>query len=490
MSAATHDVAGRRWAGLAVIAAAQFMVIMDTSIIGVALPRMQSDLGFDQGNLSWVFNAYVIALGGLLLLGGRLSDLFGARRIFSAGWVVLIIGSVLAGAASSVPVELLGRAVQGAGSALIAPSALTLLMTLFGSRPSELPKAFALYGAAAPAGGTAGVFLGGVITEYASWPWVFYVNIPVALVILGLTPRLMPAGALANGSRRVDVLGAGLATAGLATAVFAIVEAPEVGWGAARTWALLVVAAALLSGFVAVQRRRREPLVRLEILRTPNLAGANIAQFLLGGAWIPMWFFLNLYLQQVLGFSAFPSGSALLPMTALIMIGMVVLAPRLMGRLGPKRTAVTGLLLLAAGMAWLAAVRPDGSYAVDVLPASLVAALGMSLAFIPTLGLAISSARPEEGGLASGLVNTSYQLGSALGLAVMTAIAAAATAGATPGADGVPAPEALTDGFSAAFVGAAVVAVLGGLAVARLIRTAPIGGAAAESQAAEAASSH
>jgi hypothetical protein len=256
-------------------------------------------------------------------------------------------------------------------------------------------------------------------------------------------------------------------TAGLAAVVFAIVSAPQEGWTSASTLVAGLGGLALLVLFVARQARLDEPLMRLGIFTAPNLAASNVAQFLLGAAWIPMFFFLNLYLQQVLGFSAFPSGAALLPMTALIMIGMVVLAPRVMAAYGPGRTTVAGMLLLAGGMAWLSQIDADGSFVVDVLPASLVAALGMSLAFIPTLGLAISAARPEEGGLASGIVNTSYQVGSALGLAVMTAVAAGA------GADRLGDAVALTDGYSAAFIGAAVVAVVGALAAAALLRPLP-----------------
>ncbi|MEV6148910.1 MFS transporter [Nonomuraea sp. NPDC052129] len=453
----------RRWTALALIAMAQFIVIMDTSIIGVALPRIQESLGFSQESLSWVFNAYVVAFGGLLLLGGRLSDLFGARRLFAAGWLILLAGSLVAGIAPEVWVELTGRAVQGIGAALIAPSALTLLMMLFGRDPKELTKALALYGAAAPAGGTAGVFLGGVITEYLSWPWVFYINIPIALVALLATGPLMPAAQAQRGS--IDVTGALTVTAGLGAAVYAIVRAPEIGWGSAQTWLVLAGAVALLGGFVAIQARRREPLMRLSIFRAPNLSAANLTQLLLGGAWIPMWFFLNLYLQQVLGYSAFPSGAALVPMTVLIMVGMIVLAPRAIGRFGPKATTVAGLALLAAGMGWLSLISPNGSFATDVLPASLVAALGMSLAFIPSLGTAISSARPEEGGLASGIVNTSYQVGSALGLAAMTAVAAANGAGQL---GNLP---ALTNGFSSAFIGAAGIAGIGALLAALTLRT-------------------
>src|SRR5829696_2879872 len=395
MSPATSPTSNRRWWALGLIAAARFVVIMDTSIIGVTLPKMQTDLGFAPEDLSWVFNAYVVAFGGLLLLGGRLSDLLGARKVFIAGWTVLLAGSVVAGAAGNAPAELAGRAVQGAGAALIAPSALTLLMVLFAGNGKELTKAFALYGAAAPAGGTAGVFLGGVLTEYASWPWVFYLNIPIALAVIALATRVMPD---VPGSRgRHDWVGAATVTGGLAGLVYAIVRAPEVGWGSAQTLLVGAGVLALLGLFLVMQAKRQQPLVRLGTFRTPALGAANVAQFLLGAAWVATWFYLNLYLQRVLGLSAFPSGSALLPMTVFIMAGMVI---------------VTGMGVLAVGLGLLALVRPDGRYLVDVLPASLVAAAGMSLAFIPSLGIALSSARPEEGGLAAGIVNTSYQVGS------------------------------------------------------------------------------
>src|SRR4051794_29324768 len=324
----------KRWAALGVIALAQFMVIMDTSIIGVALPEIQTDVGFTPDSLSWVFNAYVIAFGGLLLLGGRLVDLFGARRIFSAGWAILAAGSLVAGLADSAGAEIVARAGQGVGAALIAPAALTLLMMLFGNNPKELPKAFAIYGAAAPAGGTAGVFLGGVLTQWTSWPWVFYINIPIAVIVLVLVPRLLPAAPARRG--RIDITGALAATGGLALTVFGIVRAPAEGWGSVPTLGVIAAGLALLATFVAIQARRRDPLMRLGILRTPNLAAANAVQFLLGAAWIPMWFFLNLYLQRVLGYGSFAGGAALLPMTVAIMVLMVVVAPRVIARFGMK----------------------------------------------------------------------------------------------------------------------------------------------------------
>ena len=456
----TGRASRRRWLALGLIATAQFMVIMDTSIIGVALPELQADLGFTPQGLSWVFNAYVVAFGGLLLLGGRLSDLFGARRIFSIGWAVLGAGSLVAGLADSAAVELVGRAVQGGGSALIAPAALTLLFTTFGATPKELTRALALYGAAAPAGGTAGVFLGGVLTEYASWPWVFFINIPLAAAVLVLTPAVMPRSARAHGS--LDVAGALTVTGGLAALVFAIVQAPDSGWTSATTVTAALAGVALLAAFVALQARLGHPLMRLGIFRAPNLAAANGAQFLLGAAWIPMFFFINLYLQQVLGLGAFASGAALLPLTVTIMLGMIVAAPKLIARFGPKAMTVTGLATLGAGLLWLSLIRPDGSFTVDVLPASLVTAAGMAMAFIPSLGLALSSAAPQEGGLAAGIVNTTYQVGSALGLAAMTAVAAAFGGGTDL--------VSLTDGFSAGLLGAAGIAVVGAVVAAAWLR--------------------
>ena len=463
-STSPATASSKRWLALGLIAAAQFMVIMDTSIIGVALPEIQQDLGFTPEGLSWVFNAYVVAFGGLLLLGGRLSDLLGARRVFTTGWVVLAVGSLVAGFAGSPAVELAGRATQGAGSALIAPAALTLLFTIFGATPRELTTALAVYGAAAPAGGTAGVFLGGVLTQFASWPWVFFVNVPLAVVVVALAPSVMPAGAARRGS--IDVAGASIVTLGLASVVFAVVRAPQVGWTATSTVVAGVVGLGLVGLFVALQVRAKAPLVRLGILRAPNLPAANLAQFFLGAAWIPMFFFVNLYLQHVLGLGAFASGAALLPLTITIMVGMVAVAPRLVARFGPKALTVAGLTTLAAGLTWLSFIRADGTFWADVLPATLVTAAGMAMAFIPSLGLALSSAAPEEAGLAAGLVNTNYQIGSALGLAAMTAVAAAFT-GDGPVTD----LAGLTAGYSAALVGAAVIAVVGAVVAATWLRT-------------------
>ena len=467
----------RRWWALAVLATAQFMVIMDTSIIGVALPEMQRDLGFSQGDLQWVFNAYVIAFGGLLLLGGRLSDLLGARRVFVSGWVVMIAGSVVAAAANTAAVEVVGRAVQGVGGALIAPASMTLLMMIFGHNPKELGKALAFYGAAAPAGGTAGVFLGGVFTEWLSWPWVFIIYIPIGIATL-LATGLLPAVAGRRGA--VDVLGAIAVTTGLALAVFPIVRAPDVGWGAGETVLELAGAALLLVVFLVVQKSVREPLMPLKVWRTPGLGPSNLAMALLGAAWIPMWYFLNLYLQQVLGYGAFASGAALLPMTILLMLFMTVITAKLLGRFGARPLIAGGLLVLALGLVWLSAVEPTGTFVVDVLPASLVAALGMSLAYIPAMMAAISRVPQEQAGLASGIVNTTYQVGSALGLAALTALAT------SRGASELGNLPALTEGFSSAFLTAAGIAAAGALFTLLLMRGSTSGAAPAPEPAGEA----
>jgi len=440
---------------LALTAIASLMVALDTLLVSTALTTIRLDLGASLEALEWTVNAYNLSLAVLLMPAAALGDRFGRRRMFAAGLGLFVAASAACALSTDAGTLIAARAVQGAGAALIAPAALTLLLTMFMGEPRELTRALALYGAAAPAGGTAGVFLGGVITEWVSWPWVFYINIPIALLVLAVIPSLMPSAPTRRGT--IDLAGAATVTAGLGLAVFGIVRAPEEGWGSNVTILSLAGAVVLLAAFTLIQRSRTEPLMRLAILRTPNLSAANVAQVLLGAAWIPMWFFLNLYLQQVLGFGAFAGGSALLPMTVTIMVLMILVAPRVIGRFGFKAPIVAGLWLLALGLVGLSFARPDGNFAADVLPASLIAATGMALAFIPSLGTAISSAPPEEGGLAAGIVNTSYQVGSALGLAAMTALAAAR------GADQLGDRQALTDGFSAAFLGAAALAALGGV---------------------------
>jgi EmrB/QacA subfamily drug resistance transporter len=453
-----------RWKALGVLSLAQFLIILDTSIIGVALPTIQQHFGFSQADLQWIFNAYVIVFGALLLLGGRLSDIIGQKKIFAIGFATLTIASVIAGLAPSGIVLIVARALQGIGAALIAPSALSMVVSLFGSNKLEMSKAMGIWGASAPAGGTAGVFLGGIITAWVDWSSVFLINVPVGLAVLALTPKLLPKGVKQKG--KVDYTGALSITGALVLLVYAIVTADDTGWMSVQTISLLSIAGLMFALFLTIQRRKKEPLIPLSIFRVPNLLASNIAMALLGASWIPMWFFLNLYLQQVLNYGPFESGLALLPMTIMIMVLMISTTPRLMSRFGIKRNLAIGLGLLATGIAMfsLTPSNADSSennttytFMLYVLPASLIAALGMSLAYIPVLTAAISNTHKEQTGLASGLVNTSYQIGSALGLAIIVAVASTHTE--TLENIGLPSIEALNGGFHSAFIVGAIISV-------------------------------
>ena len=452
-----------RWKALGILSLAQFLIILDTSIIGVALPTIQQHFSFSQADLQWIFNAYVIVFGALLLLGGRLSDIIGQKRIFIIGFLTLTIASIIAGLAPSGIVLIIARALQGIGAALIAPSALSMVVSLFGNNRLEMNKAMGIWGASAPAGGTAGVFLGGIITAWIDWSWVFLINVPVGLAVVALTPKLLPKGVKQKGN--IDYTGALSITGALVLLVYAIVTANDIGWMSVQTISLLSITGLMFALFLTIQRRKKGPLIPLDIFRIPNLLTSNIAMALLGASWIPMWFFLNLYLQQVLNYGPFESGLALLPMTVVIMVLMISTTPRLMSRFGIKRNLVIGLGLLAAGIAMFTLTPSNSSekntaytFMLYVLPASLIAALGMSLAYIPVLTAAISSAHKEQTGLASGLVNTSYQIGSALGLAIIVAVASNQTE--TLDNIGLPSIEALNGGFHSAFIVGAIISII------------------------------
>lgn len=452
-----------RWKALGILSLAQFLIILDTSIIGVALPTIQQHFSFSQADLQWIFNAYVIVFGALLLFGGRLSDIIGQKRIFIIGFLTLTIASIIAGLAPSGIVLIIARALQGIGAALIAPSALSMVVSLFGNNRLEMNKAMGIWGASAPAGGTAGVFLGGIITAWIDWSWVFLINVPVGLAVVALTPKLLPKGVKQKGN--IDYTGALSITGSLVLLVYAIVTANDIGWMSVQTISLLSIAGLMFALFLTIQRRKKEPLIPLDIFRIPNLLASNIAMALLGASWIPMWFFLNLYLQQVLNYGPFESGLALLPMTVVIMVLMISTTPRLMSRFGIKRNLVIGLGLLAAGIAMFTLTPSNSSekntaytFMLYVLPASLIAALGMSLAYIPVLTAAISNAHKEQTGLASGLVNTSYQIGSALGLAIIVAVASNQTE--TLDNIGLPSIEALNGGFHSAFIVGAIISII------------------------------
>ncbi|MDQ3961756.1 MAG: MFS transporter, partial [Thermoproteota archaeon] len=389
--------------------------------------------------------------------------IIGQKKIFIIGFLTLTIASIIAGLAPSGIVLIIARALQGIGAALIAPSALSMVVSLFGNNRLEMNKAMGIWGASAPAGGTAGVFLGGIITAWIDWSWVFLINVPVGLAVVALTPKLLPKGVKQKGN--IDYTGALSITGALVLLVYAIVTANDIGWMSVQTISLLSIAGLMFALFLTIQRRKKEPLIPLDIFRIPNLLASNIAMALLGASWIPMWFFLNLYLQQVLNYGPFESGLALLPMTVVIMGLMISTTPRLMSRFGIKRNLVIGLGLLAAGIAMFTLTPSNSSekntaytFMLYVLPASLIAALGMSLAYIPVLTAAISNAHKEQTGLASGLVNTSYQIGSALGLAIIVAVASNQTE--TLDNIGLPSIEALNGGFHSAFIVGAIISII------------------------------
>lgn len=452
LAASRHS---NKWIALAILCTAQFMVIMDTSIIGVALPAIQRSLDYTASGLQWIFNAYVILFGGFLLLGGKLSDVYGPKKVFMAGFVILTAASLFAGLAWNDVSLNIGRAIQGFGSALIAPAALTLLMTIF-TDGRELGKAFGFWGAAAAAGGSAGVFLGGLLTEYLDWRWTFYINIPIGLFVMLAGARILVPGN--TNKSRIDYTGAFLITGALVLLVYALVTGEQNGWGSAATVLMLLASVVLFLVFGIRQKKTAAPLVPLSIFKAPNLTAGNIVMGLLAGAWIPLWFFLNLYLQQTLGYTAFYSGLALLPMTIAIMIFMIGITGKLIAAFGTKKTLLAGLVLLTVSLAWFATASTGGSYMADVFGPSLLGAIGMSLAYIPATMTSISGVKPQESGLASGIVNTTYQVGSAIGLAVAVAISSAISSSMTE--TGVEQAIAANEGFQSAFIAAMIISLL------------------------------
>jgi len=454
--------ARRRWLALVLLAAAQFVVVLDASIVNVALPSMGRDLQIDPENLSWVINAYTLFFGGFLLLGGRLADLLGRRRIFIAGMGLFGLASLVGGFAQSELWLDVARAVQGLGAALISPAALSIVTTTF-AEGAERNKALGVWGAVAGSGGAAGVLLGGVLTEFLSWEWVLFVNVPIAAAAMVLAPRLLVESRADAGHRTFDVAGAVSVTAGLGVLVFALVDAESAGWGSTQTLVLLAAAAVLLAAFVVIERRRRAPLVPFSIFRLRTLSASNAIGLLVGASLFSMFFFITLYLQNVLGYDALEAGLAYLPLAVTIIVTAGT-ASQLVTRTGFKPVLITGLLLVTAGLVWFSQIDPGGSYVGDVLFASLLAGAGLGFSFVPvTLG-AVSGTRPQEAGLASGLINTSQQVGGALGVAVLSTIAFAAVP------EGSRDPVLLTNGLQDAFLVGAGIALLGALVAALAVR--------------------
>jgi EmrB/QacA subfamily drug resistance transporter len=461
----------RRWIALGLLCMAQFVVVLDAAIVNVALPSIGEDLAFSQENLSWVVNAYVLTFGGFLLLGGRLADLLGRRRVFMFGLVLFALASLAGGFATSEGWLIGARAVQGLGAAILSPAALSIVTTTFRDG-AERNKALGAWGAVAGSGGAAGVLLGGVLTEYLGWEWVLWVNVPIGIVAALVAPSLVAESRSESLTRAFDFGGAITVTAGLSVLVYALVDATDVGWGSTQTIVLLAVAVALIAAFVAIERRSDAPLVPFGIFRLRTLTGANVVGVLTGASLFSMFFFISLYMQQVLGYSAIKAGLSYLPLALTIILAAAV-ASQLVTRVGFKPVLATGMVLIAAGLVWFGQVSVGGGFASDILGPSLLAAAGLGLAFVPQTIAAVSGVGEREAGLASGLINTSQQVGGALGLAVLATIANSRTDDLVASAGGDPSalPNALTEGFQSAFLAGAGIAVLGLLATLFLIRS-------------------
>jgi EmrB/QacA subfamily drug resistance transporter len=455
----------RKWLALALLATVQFMVVLDIAIVNVALPSIQTDLGFSQENLQWVISAYALFFGGFLLLGGRAADLLGRRRMFIAGTIVFSAASLLSGFAWSEESLIIARAIQGLGAAIITPAALSILMTTF-SEGRERNAALGVWGGVGAFGAVAGVLLGGVLTDALSWEWIFYINVPVGLAALALTPLLLTESRDAQ-VKTFDALGAVLVTAGLVMLVFTITQANEYGWSSAATIGLFAGAGALLAAFVGWELRAKEPLVPFAIFKVKTLTAANIAGLILGTVTFSMFLMLTLYMQQVLTYSPMKTGVAYLAVagTAIIWSGV---AAQLVNRLGVKPVITAGMALLTIGLLYFTQVSVGGSYAGDLLPGFLVIAAGLGFSFVPISIAALAGVKASEAGLASGLFNTSQQIGGALGIAALSAIATSTTSDEV--STGTAVPQALTEGFEAAFIWGAVVAAFGILVSLTLIR--------------------
>jgi EmrB/QacA subfamily drug resistance transporter len=458
----------KKWLALALLALAQFVVVLDASIVNVALPSIGTDLKFSQDDLSWVVNGYTLFFGGFLLLGGRMADLLGRRRLFMYGLALFAVASLAGGLASSPGMLIAARAVQGLGAALLSPAALSLVTVMF-SEGAERNKALGVWGAVAGSGGAAGVLLGGILTEYAGWEWVLFVNVPIGLAAAALAPRLLPESRN-TGARHFDIAGAVSVTAGLSLLVYTLVDANDAGWLSGQTLILGAISLGLLIAFYAIERASKAPLVPFAIFRRRTITGVNIVGLLVAMALFSMFFFISLYMQQVLGYSAIKSGLSYLPLAGGIIVSAGI-ASSLVTKFGFKPILVTGLVLTAIGLVWFAQVDVDGTYLGDILFPSLIAAVGLGFAFVPMTIGAVSGVEPHETGLASGLINTSQQIGGALGLAILAAIANSRTDSLMADAGGAASavPNALTQGFQTAFMVGAGFAVLGAILAATLI---------------------
>jgi EmrB/QacA subfamily drug resistance transporter len=460
----------KRWLALYVLCLGSLMIVLDTTIVNVALPSIRADLGFTETSLAWVVNAYLLTFGGFLLLGGRLGDLFGQRRLFLIGISLFTLASLACGLATTQAFLVAARAVQGLGGAVVSAVSLSLIMTLF-TETADRAKAMGVFGFVAAGGGSIGVLLGGVLTDWLNWHWIFLVNLPVGVAVFTLCLMLLPAGRGEGATQRLDVAGAVTVTASLMLAVYAIVNGNEVGWTSAQTLGLLAGSAALLVAFLLIEARVRSPLVPLGMLRRRNVATANVVGVMWAAAMFA-WFFLSaLYLQRVLGYSPLDVGLAFLP-TCLIMAAFSLgLSAKLVMRFGIRPPLVTGLLLAGVGLALFVRAPVGGSFAVDVLPSMILLGFGAGMAFNPVLLAAMSDVEQSKSGLASGLVNTSFMMGGALGLAVLASLADRRTNDLL--ASGEDTLSALTGGYHVAFLVGALFAVGAALVGGLLLRPRP-----------------
>jgi EmrB/QacA subfamily drug resistance transporter len=479
MSAAivTHEAVGeqdrRRWFALALIVAAQFMVVLDVAIVNVALPSIKTDLNFSQESLQWVITGYSILFGGALLLGGRLADLLGRRRLFAAGLALFTLASLLDGLAWSEGSLIAFRLLQGLGAALLSPAALSILTTTF-REGRERNVALGIWGAASGSGGAAGVLLGGALTSALSWSWIFFINVPVGLLVLGLTPVLLRESRADLGHRRFDFAGAASITSGLMLLVYALTRATQHGWATAETIGLLAASAALIGAFFAIELRSKAPLLPLRIFRLRTLTASNISGLLMGGAIFAQFFLLTLYMQEVLHYSALKTGVAYIGLTLTIIVFSAV-AQALVTRIGVRKVLPAGLALSTVALVLFARLPVDGHYWTDLFPAFMISGLGLALAFVPMSIGALTGVTQADAGIASGLINTSQQIGGAVGVAVATTIATTFTAhyvDTHAGATAFSGP-ALTHGFQIAFYVLAAMAAAGAVLAAVLLESKP-----------------
>lgn len=440
---------------LALLAAAQFVVVLDASIVNVALPSIGRELQLDQDSLSWVVNSYVLVFGGFLLLGGRVADLLGRRRLFIAGLILFSIASLLGGFSQNEGQLIAARVVQGLGAALLSPAALAILTTTF-AEGAERNKALGVWGAVAGSGGAVGVLLGGILTESLGWEWVLFVNVPITALAAYGALRVLGESRDETAST-FDLFGAITITAGVSLLVYTIVDANNSGWGSARTISLAILSAALIAAFIAIERVQKQPLLPFRIFRNRTLTGANLTGVFVAMSLFSMFFFVSLYMQQVLGYSALKAGLAYLPLAGGIIVSAGI-ASVLTTRIGFKPVLAGGMMLVAGGLFWFSRVSPDGTYLGDLLFPSLLAALGLGFAFVPLTIASVSGVEPDDAGLASGLINTSQQVGGALGLAILVAVSNSAFGDATGAM-----PVRLTESFQSAFLVGTGLAVTGAI---------------------------